>query len=89
MDRPTPAKPDILGGRLGQNVTGIRQRAGQSVQLGHYEGVSRPSAGCGCSLESGPVPVRARQAVVDLDAVITDVESTQGISLCGAILLIQ
>ena len=32
---------------------------------------------------------RAGQAVVDLDAVITDVESTQGISLGGAILLVQ
>jgi hypothetical protein len=39
--------------------------------------------------ESGPVPVRAGQAVVDVDAVITDVESTQGVSLCGEILLIS
>jgi hypothetical protein len=58
------------------------------VQLHHHECVSRP-AGCECKPESGPVPVRAGQDVIDADAVITEMESTQGDSLCSEILLFR
>ncbi|HLM22013.1 MAG TPA: hypothetical protein VK390_10870 [Propionibacteriaceae bacterium] len=32
-----------------------------------------------------PVPVRAGQAMVDLDAVVTDTEGVQPVALCGEI----
>jgi hypothetical protein len=52
--------------------------------LGHHEGVTGPAGGEG-ELESGPVTVRARQAVIHVDAVVGDAERAEHASLWSEI----
>lgn len=88
MDRAAHAQPDLLRGELGQDVSGVGQRPCQPVELGDDEGVTATASGQG-EVESGPVTVRASQAVVDVDAVITDTECAEFVTLCSEILMLS
>jgi hypothetical protein len=76
VNRAAEAELDVSSGQLIEDVAGIRQRAGEPVQFRHHEGVAR-STGGERQPKTWPVPVRARQAVVDLDAVVADPERVQ------------
>jgi hypothetical protein len=87
VDRPAQAQADLPGGELVGDRAGIRQRPGQSVELGHHQGV--PGSTCGQGLaEPGTFAVGAGQAVVDVDSFSLDAEAEQGVALRGEVLLI-
>jgi hypothetical protein len=65
----------------------IRQRPSQPVQLGHHQGVAGSPAGQRQS-QAWSVPVPAGQAIVDLDAIVTDTERVQAVALGREILLL-
>ena len=85
-DRPTEAQLDVPFGQLFEDVAGIGQRAGEPVQLGdnqrHRPG-RRPTP-----TKAGSVSVRAGQAMVDIDAIVTDAKRPQPVVLRGEILLL-
>ena len=78
MDRSAEAESDVLPGQLGQDVAGIRQRPGQPVQLGDHQRIAGAARGEGES-QSGPIPVGAGQAMIDVYAVVTDTERPKGL----------
>ncbi len=45
MDRAAEAELDISLRELVENVTGVRQRPGEPVQLRHHQRVTRPTRG--------------------------------------------
>jgi hypothetical protein len=50
--------------------------------------VSPARQACQCQCQTGPIAVGAGQAVVDVDAIITDTERVQSVALDGEILLL-
>ena len=87
VDRAAKTEPDISPRELVENVPGIRQRPGQPVQLGHHQRVASPT-GSKRQPQTGSVPVGAGQAVIDIDAIITDTKRMQTVALGGEILLL-
>ena len=85
--RAAETEPDVSLRELVENVAGIRQRPGQPVQLGHHQRVTSPT-GSQRQPQTGSVPVGAGQAVVDVDAIITDTKRVQTVALGGEILLL-
>ena len=80
MNRAPDAELYVSSGQVIQNVAGIRQRSGELIQLRHHEGVAR-STGGERQPKTWPVPVRAGQAVVDVDAIVPDLERVQPLAL--------
>ncbi|GAA3612522.1 hypothetical protein GCM10022236_12840 [Microlunatus ginsengisoli] len=87
MDRSAEAEPHVLRREFGEDVAGVRQGPAEAVEFGDDESVAGAAGGEG-ELEAGSVAVSASQAVVDVDAVVTDTEAMEGVSLCGEILLL-
>jgi hypothetical protein len=86
-NRAAEAELDVSSGQLIEDVAGIRQRAGEPIQFCHHEGVARWT-GSERQPKTWPVPVRASQAVVDVDAIVPDAERVQPLALGGEILLL-
>jgi hypothetical protein len=86
MDGPAKAELDLACRELGQDVTGIRQRACEPVQLGDDQGVTG-AAGRQCHQQPRTVAVGAAEAVVNVDPVVTNTERGEAVALCCEILL--
>ena len=69
MNRAPDAELYVSSGQLIQNVAGIRQRSGELIQFRHHEGVARSTGGAR-QPKTWLLPVRAGQAVVDVDAIV-------------------
>ena len=80
VDGAAEAEADVLRGEFVDDVAGVGQRSGESVEFGDDEGVAR-AAGGQREPEAGSVAVGAGQAVVDVDAIVTDTERVEGVSL--------
>jgi hypothetical protein len=76
MDRAAEAELDISPRELIENVTGVRQRPGEPVQLRHHQRVTRPTRGKR-QPQTGSVAVSAGQPVIDADTIITNAERVQ------------
>ena len=76
---------DLAFDELGEDVAGIGLGAGEAVELGDNQDVPG-AAGGHCLAQSGPGPVGAGQAVVDVDPVRLDTEAGQGLALGGEVL---
>jgi hypothetical protein len=87
VDRAAKAELDVSPRELVEDVPGIRQRPGQPVQLGHHQGVTSPT-GSQRQPQTGSLAVGAGQAVIDIDAIITDTKRMQSVALGGEILLL-
>jgi hypothetical protein len=88
VDRPAQGEADLPGSELIGDRPQIRERAGEAVELGHYQGVASPARGQGFA-QSGSFPVGPGQAVVDVDPSRLDAEAEQGVALRGHVLLIS
>ena len=86
VHRAAQAEFDVASSELVEDVAGVRQRPGQAIKLGHHQRVAAV-AGRQRQPQAGSVPVVAGQAVVNVDAVITDAESGEAVALRGQILL--
>ena len=86
MDRPAKAELVVSLRQLVEDVPGVGQRPGESVQLGDNQCVG-PAGGQG-QPKPGPVSVGAGQAVVDVDAAVADAQRVQSVALGGEILVL-
>jgi hypothetical protein len=82
VNRAPDAELYVSSGQLIQNVAGIRQRSGELIQFRHHEGVAR-STGDERQPKTWLLPVRAGQAVVDVDAIVPNLERVQPLALGG------
>jgi hypothetical protein len=78
-DRPAAASSRAVG------LLFVRLHDGQPVQLGHHQRVTSPT-GSQRQPQTGSLAVGARQAVIDIDAIITDTKRMQSVALGGEIL---
>jgi len=85
VDRSTEAECDAPAGEFVGDVVGVGHRPGETVELGHHEGVAaaarRERLG-----EPGPRPGGAGETVVDVDALREHAEGGQGGALGGEVL---
>ena len=82
-----PTTPGRVVIQRGLRRAGEGQRPCEPVEFGDDRGVAGAAGGEG-EAEAGSVAVGAGQAVVDVDAVVTDTERMECVSLCGEILLL-
>jgi hypothetical protein len=87
VDRAAEVELDRAGGELVGDGPRVGHRPGEPVELGHHQGVPAPAGGQRLA-QPGPVPVRAGQAMVDVDPLRGDAERGQRVALGGEVLLI-
>jgi hypothetical protein len=87
VDSAAEAELGVSPRELVEDVTGVWQRAGEPVQLPYHQGVARPTGGQR-QPQSWTVATCAGEAVIDVDAVITDTERMEAVALSGEILLL-
>jgi hypothetical protein len=80
VNRAAETELDVSPRELVEDVTGIGQRPGEPVQLRHHQRVTSPT-GSQRQPQTGSVAVGAGQAVIDIDAIITDTERMQSVAL--------
>ncbi len=85
VDRRAEAEPDFAFGQVLGDRTCVGQGAGQPVQLGDHQRVAS-AAGGQCLAQTGPFPIGAGQAVVDVDALHVYAERGQSLALSGEVL---
>jgi hypothetical protein len=85
VDGPAEVQADAAGRQLVDDVSGIRDGAGEPVEFGDHEGVARPAGGEGLA-QAGALSVGAADAVVDVDAVRLDAQRGEGLPLGGEVL---
>jgi hypothetical protein len=66
-------------------VAGIGDGSGESVELGHNEGVAGADGGQGL-VQAGAGAAGAGEALVEVDPVVRDAERGQGLALGGEVL---
>jgi hypothetical protein len=94
-NRSAEAELDLAGGELGDDVagvgrraSGVGQRAGEPVELGHDQGVAGAAGGHRLA-QPGPGPVGSGEAVVDVDPVGRHAERGEGVALRREVLLVS
>ncbi len=87
MDGPAEVQPDAAGGELVDDVAGVRDRAGEPVELGDDEGVTGSASGQRFA-QAGPLAVGAGDAAVDVDALGLHAEGAEGLALRGEVLAV-
>lgn len=80
IHRPAQAEPDLTEGEFLSDRAGIRQPAGQAIQLGDDQGVPGP-AGSQSLAWTGPVPVGASRAVIDVHPARLDTQAGKPVTL--------
>ncbi len=88
MDGSADAELDPSLGEVFDDVSGIRQRSGESVEFGDDEGVAGSAGGEGFA-ESWAFAVGAGESVVDVDQVFGDIECGKPIALRGEVLFVR
>jgi hypothetical protein len=81
------AEPYATSGEVVDDVSGVGQGSGESVELGDGERVDFPAGGERLA-ETGAVAVGAGQPVVDVSPLRGDAERGERIALCGDVLLV-
>ncbi len=66
---------------------GISNGPGQTVQLGHDQGVAGTAGRHGLA-QPWPISIGSGESVIDIDPFRVDAEESQRIALCGEVLLI-
>ena len=66
-------------------MAGVRDGAGEPVELGHDQGVAGADSGQGL-VQAGSGAAGAGQALVEVDPVVRDAERGQGLALGGEVL---
>ena len=80
-------EPDAARNESVGDEPGVRDRARQSVELGHNERVTRADGGKSL-VEAGPGPVRAGQPVIGVDPVGSNTELSKRGFLGGEVLFV-
>jgi hypothetical protein len=85
VDRAAEGQLDAAGDKGVADMAGVGHRPGESVELGHDEGVAGADGGQGL-VQAGAGAVGTGKALVEVDPVIRDAERGQGLALGGEIL---
>jgi hypothetical protein len=87
IDRAGDRKSHTAGGERIADRSGVRDRPGEPIELGHDQRVAFADRGERL-LQSWPVAVSSGQAMVQVHAIVTDTELAQREALRGEVLLI-
>ena len=82
VDAATQLQSDAFAGELIRDVPGVRQWAGESIELGHNEGVLVLAGGEGLA-KAGPFALGAGESVIDVDSVGTHTGGRESVALGG------
>ncbi|GAA4416216.1 hypothetical protein GCM10023169_03310 [Georgenia halophila] len=81
-------KGDALAGELVRDVSGVRERPGETIELGDHELFPGPAGGQFFT-QSRSSTIRAGQPVVDVKHVGVHAESEERFALGGQVLLVR
>jgi hypothetical protein len=85
VDAPAEGQADAAGDQCVADVAGVRDRAGEPVELGHDQSVAGAHGGQGL-VRAGPGPAGAGEPLVEVGPVFRDAETGEDLALSGEVL---